>query len=213
MIRASFRGGHRVLAVVLPVLVLCWVLGGLPAFGVERFPPPDFTSSGHVLPETAAPVSSPRGTGWVDVVVLAAGLLAASWISLKWRSRAAMVGLSVAALAYFGFWRRGCVCAIGSIQNVALGVADSGYAVPLTVLAFFVLPLVTALVWGRGFCAGVCPHGAIQDLVLVKPVTVPRSSRICRRKPPTAAEPPSDLSQGCGRRPDRRRTRRSGLRP
>jgi polyferredoxin len=43
----------------------------------------------------------------------------------------------------------------------------------LAVIAFFTLPLVVALVWGRGFCAGVCPHGAIQDLVLVKPLKVP----------------------------------------
>jgi ferredoxin len=57
---------------------------------------------------------------------------------------------------------------------VALGLADSSYAVPLAVIAFFSLPLLTALVWGRGFCAGVCPHGAIQDLVLVKPLKVPR---------------------------------------
>src|SRR5208283_5141470 len=48
-----------------------------------------------------------------------------------------------------------------------------GYAVPLGVVAFFVLPLVVALFAGRSFCAGVCPHGALQDLVLLKPVKVP----------------------------------------
>jgi len=46
--------------------------------------------------------------------------------------------------------------------------------VPLFVLAFFLLPLVFALFFGRTYCAAVCPHGAIQDLVVVKPVTVPR---------------------------------------
>lgn len=156
------------------LLLVCFLFAPGPALAVERFPPPDFTSSGHVLPETTEPVAALRATGWVDVAALAAGLLLASWISLKLRSRAAMVALSIASLAYFGFWRRGCVCAIGSIQNVALGVADPGYAVPLAVIAFFALPLLTALVWGRGFCAGVCPHGAIQDLVLVKPLKVPR---------------------------------------
>jgi len=144
-----------------------------PAFGVERFPPPDFTG-GHALPETSVAVAEPRGLGWIDVAALTVGLALASWISLKLRSRAALVVLSLASLAYFGFWRRGCVCAIGSVQNVALGIADPGYAVPLAVIAFFALPLVVALIWGRGFCAGVCPHGAIQDLVLVKPLKVPR---------------------------------------
>ena len=147
-------------------------LGSL-AIGAERFPPPDFTG-GHGIPETTVPGPELRAVGWLDVVLLALGLALASWISLKLRSRAALIVLSLAALAWFGFWRRGCVCAIGSIQNVALGVADPGYAVPGAVIAFFVLPLVAALIWGRGFCAGVCPHGAIQELVLVKPLKVPR---------------------------------------
>ncbi len=141
------------------------------AFGIQRFPPPDF--SDHALPETVVPAPQTRGSGWLDVAALALGLGAASWLSLKRRSRSGIVVLSVVALAYFGFWRRGCVCAIGSIQNIALGIADAGYAVPLAVIALFTLPLVVALIWGRSFCAGVCPHGALQDLVLVKPLKVP----------------------------------------
>jgi ferredoxin len=159
----------------------CWLIGAILVFllawpeisiAAERFPPPEF-SAGHVVPETAAPAPQSRSTGWLDVAVLTLGLGVASWLSLKRRSRTGIVVLSLVSLAYFGFWRRGCVCAIGSIQNVALGVADPGYAVPLAVIAFFMLPLVFALIWGRGFCAGVCPHGAIQDLVLVKPLKVP----------------------------------------
>ena len=44
---------------------------------------------------------------------------------------------------------------------------------PVSALAFFMLPLVFALFSGRSFCAGVCPHGALQDLVLLKPLKVP----------------------------------------
>ncbi len=144
-----------------------------PGFAAEqRFPPPEF-SQGHVMPETATPGPDLRTSGWLDITVLAAALLLASWITLRLRSRAAIVVLGVLCLAWFGFWRRGCVCAIGSVQNVALGLADPGYAVPLATVAFFVLPLLTALVAGRSFCSGVCPHGALQELVLVKPVRVP----------------------------------------
>lgn len=157
------------LAPLALVLLLAW-----PALGIERFPPPDF-SGGHELPETVVPPSESRGLPWLDVAALAVGLALASWISLRLRSRTGLVLLSLASLGYFGFWRRGCVCAIGSVQNVALGIADSGYAVPLAVIAFFTLPLLVALVWGRGFCAGVCPHGAIQDLVLVRPLKVPHA--------------------------------------
>jgi ferredoxin len=154
-------------------IALMLVMAGIePAFGLERFPPPEF-SEGHVVPGLDVPSPQPRSAGWLDVVLLTAGLGVASWLSLKKRSRVGIVILSLVSLAYFGFWRRGCVCAIGSVQNVSLGIADPGYAVPLTVIAFFTLPLVFSLGWGRGFCAGVCPHGAIQDLVLVKPLKVP----------------------------------------
>lgn len=160
--------------VVLPLAVaMLMLLAGVDAaFGIERFPPPDFTA-GHALPETVVPAPQPRGAAWLDVAALGVGLTVASWLSLKRRSRTGIVILSLVSLAYFGFWRRGCVCAIGSIQNVALGIAEPSYAVPLAVIAFFTLPLVFALIWGRGFCSGVCPHGAIQDLVLVKPLKVP----------------------------------------
>jgi NosR/NirI family nitrous oxide reductase transcriptional regulator len=169
------RANRRTLSRCFPFAVIVALLFLLVsvdhALGVQRFPPPDFSS--HVLPATSAPIPQPRSSGWLDVAVLAIGLATASWLSLRLRSRNGIVMLSIASLAYFGFWRRGCVCAIGSIQNVALGVADASYAVPLAVIALFALPLVVALIWGRSFCAGVCPHGAIQDLVLVKPLTVP----------------------------------------
>ena len=81
--------------------------------------------------------------------------------------------LMLCSLIYFGFYRKGCVCAIGAIQNVSLGFFDASYAIPLSVLAFFLLPLVFTLFFGRVFCGGVCPLGAIQDLFLIKPIPVP----------------------------------------
>ena len=43
---------------------------------------------------------------------------------------------------------------------------------PLTIVAFFLLPIVFALFFGRSFCGAVCPQGVIQDLVLLKPIKV-----------------------------------------
>ena len=80
----------------------------------------------------------------------------------------------IAALFYFGFWRDGCICPVGAIQNVTLTVFDSTYAIPLAAAAFFVIPLVFTLFNGRIFCGAVCPLGAIQDAVLIHPVDVPR---------------------------------------
>ncbi|MBI2192234.1 MAG: 4Fe-4S binding protein [Planctomycetes bacterium] len=138
----------------------------------ERFPPPDF-ESGYQLPLASTPPARAELLAYADVAVLVAGLALASWMMLKRRRRSELTLLSVFALLYFGFYRRGCVCSIGSIQNVALALGDNGYAVPPSVLGFFVFPLAFALLAGRAYCAGVCPHGALQDLALVRPVRLP----------------------------------------
>lgn len=142
------------------------------AYGAERFPPPDF-ESGYHHPKTTTPPPRARPLEYLDVAVLLAALGLASYFVLQKRSRRALGALSLFSLAYFGFYRQGCVCAIGSIQNVALGLFASGYRVPLTVTAFFLLPLLFALFFNRAFCAAVCPHGAIQDAVLLRPLKVP----------------------------------------
>jgi ferredoxin len=59
------------------------------------------------------------------------------------------------------------------VQNVVAAIADPAAPVPLTVMAFFFLPLFAALLFGRVFCGGVCPLGAVQDLVALRPVRVP----------------------------------------
>lgn len=151
-----------------------WLLlaagGSVPA--EQRFPPPDF-ESGHQLPPTATPAARALWLETADIFVLAGALGAGVWLIYRKRSRRGLIGLSLFSLAYFGFYRNGCVCAIGSLQNVALALAGPGYAIPLGAVAFFVLPLGVALFAGRAFCSGVCPHGALQDLVLLKPIKVP----------------------------------------
>ncbi len=146
---------------------------GEAASAASRFPPPDF-ESGHRLPETTYPAA--RATSWevVDVGVLILALSVAAWLALKRRSRRGLFLLSIFSLVYFGFYRGGCVCPIGAIQDVALALGDSRYALPVTVIAFFLLPLLFALIFGRVFCAGVCPLGAMQDLVLIRPVRIPQ---------------------------------------
>jgi NosR/NirI family transcriptional regulator, nitrous oxide reductase regulator len=138
-----------------------------------RFPPPDFSETNHQVPTTQTPEARSQWLHFLDVVVLVGGLGVAVWLVHKRRSRRGLIWLGIFSLAYFGFWRKGCVCAIGAPQNIILGLCDPTYAVPLTVIAFFAAPLIVALFAGRVFCAGVCPHGALQDLLLIKPVKVP----------------------------------------
>lgn len=150
---------------------LIGVLGSLAA-AIERFPPPDFTD--HQLPTTTTP--APPGWNWqiIDIALLIIALGLGSWLAVGRRSRRGILALSIFALIYFGFVRAGCICAIGSIQNVALGLFDSSYIVPLAAIGFFIAPILFTLLFGRTFCAAVCPHGALQDLVLLRSVPVPR---------------------------------------
>jgi len=160
------RFGHIIVGVAV-LLSLCAVV---PA--VERFPPPEF-ESGYERPSPTTPHPRQDIYEYIDVVVLLTALCLSSYLVLRNRSRRAIFILMVFSLLYFGFWRKGCVCPIGAIQNVVLSVFDRDYAVPIVVAAFFLLPLVFTLFFGRIFCAAVCPLGAIQDLVLLRPVSVP----------------------------------------
>lgn len=152
----------------------CWLLLILPAlaFGEERFPPPEFESD-YRPPVEQHPAARAEWLAWLDIAVLAGALALVAYLALKRRSRRGLFALTAFSIAYFGFFRQGCVCPVGSIQNVALAIGQPDYALPIAVGAFFLLPLVAALFVGRVFCAGVCPLGAAQDMVLLKPLKVP----------------------------------------
>jgi NosR/NirI family transcriptional regulator, nitrous oxide reductase regulator len=140
------------------------------AVGVERFPPPDFTD--HALPTVATP--SPRTEAWdyAYLAILILSLALASYLAVVKRSRRGLLALAVVSVV-LGFWRYGCICPVGSIQNVAMAALDPGYALPWTVAATFALPIVFTLFFGRTFCAAVCPLGAMQELAALRPIGVP----------------------------------------
>jgi NosR/NirI family transcriptional regulator, nitrous oxide reductase regulator len=139
----------------------------------QRFPKPEF-ESGYEQPSTITPEPRAMSLEYFDVLVLLVVLSVVTWLVLKKRSRRGIMWISVFTLLYFGFYRNGCVCAIGAIQNVTLSFFDPTYTLPLTVLLFFLLPLIFALFVGRVFCAGACPLGAIQDLLIIKPIAIPK---------------------------------------
>ncbi len=178
-------------------LLLIGVTPAIQAEDVMRFPAPEFEGN-YTLPETwdfmdgrgntiaedltprdgQAPLPTSQTQQWADVGVLAIVLSLAAWFAVKRRSRRGVFWLMLFSLGYFGFYKEGCVCPIGSIQNVALSLFNSNYAAPITVVIFFVLPLAFALFFGRVFCASVCALGAIQDLVIWKPIQLPRKLTI-----------------------------------
>ncbi len=138
----------------------------------ENFPPPEFAQP-YQFPPPTTPAARAAVFGYIDVAVLLVALSLAAYLGLKKRSRRDLVILVAFSLLYFGFYRRGCICSVGALQNVALSIWGSDYVLPTITAAFFLLPLLFAVFFGRVFCAAVCPLGAAQELVLLKPAKVP----------------------------------------
>ncbi|MGQ8337981.1 4Fe-4S binding protein [Sunxiuqinia sp. A32] len=139
----------------------------------QRFPKPEF-ETGYLQPPTSQTAPRALFLEYLDVTVLILVLGLVTYFALKKRSRSGIFWTSIFSLLYFGFYREGCICSIGAIQNVALAIFDPAYTLPLTALLFFLIPLGVALFFGRTFCAGVCPLGAIQDLVAFRPIELPK---------------------------------------
>ena len=135
-------------------------------WGVARFPKPDFTS-GYQYPEIVHGMPWESFWSWLDIILLIGLMSLVAWAVHRRPSRRIIFSVSIVSVLYFGFFRTGCVCSIGSIQNVILALSDHSYRLPLVVLLLFILPLAFALFFGRVFCAGVCPMGALQELVNV----------------------------------------------
>jgi len=157
-----------------PILFLAALAltGAQRAGAAFRFPQPEFGGE-YIQPVPSAPPVRHLALHYLDILILAGALGLASYLVLRRRRRPAIVGLMLFCLAYFGFYRGGCVCPIGAIQNIALALGDANYGLPAGVLLLAVLPMVATLLSGRTFCAAVCPLGAIQDAVVMRPVRVP----------------------------------------
>lgn len=155
--------------VAIPVTAMCQTADQ------HAQPPPQFTD--YRIPTERAALPRDGAFQYVDLAILAAVLGLTAWIVLTRRSRKELRVVSGFSLAYFGFYRLGCVCSIGSIQNVAFAASHSDYRLPLTVAGFFGLPLLAALFFGRVFCGGACPMGAMQDLLLLRPIKLPAGVR------------------------------------
>jgi ferredoxin len=134
--------------------------------------PPDFGDT-YTFPTPSHPEPVSDYLRVLDVGLLALALGLATWLVHKRRSRTGLLWISIFSIVYFGFYRKGCICSVGAIQNVVLCLVNPEYFVSYSVIAIFFLPLILTLLFGRVFCSGVCPLGAIQDLVLLRPLRVP----------------------------------------
>ncbi len=135
----------------------------------QRFPKPEFETK-YEVPSIEMPDSRVVDLPYFNVFLLVFLLALTSWLVIKKRSRKYVSWVSIFSVLYFGFYVGGCVCPVGSLQNVTLALFKADYIIPITTLLFFIIPLVFTLFFGRTFCASVCPLGAIQDVVALKPM-------------------------------------------
>ena len=109
-----------------PLLLLLMLFAAAQAVCAgDLFPTPEF--SNHPIPQTPTPVLRAWRASWheyLDLAFLVAALAAASFLAVKGRSRTGLFLLSIISLAWLGFWRTGCVCPIGAIQNVTQAIFD-----------------------------------------------------------------------------------------
>jgi polyferredoxin len=153
------------------MLILVMSLLAFNVLAIQRFPKPEFEGE-YSIPATQVTKVQPIIMEYLDLVVFIACMSVITWLILEKRSRKAVFWISVFSLLYFGFYRKGCICPVGSLQNVTMALFNPGYKIPLTAIGFFVIPLGFTLFFGRTFCAGVCPLGAIQDLFALRPVSL-----------------------------------------
>ena len=160
----------------MKTLLSCLLLAGVSLAALSggaaemRFPPPDFQTD-YRIPDLYTP-PPPTTNGLFDAFMLFAALAITTWIVFKARSRRYLFLMSIFSLAYFGFYRTGCICPVGSTQNVLAAILVPDVGVSVVVLSFFVMPLLFSLFFGRVFCASVCPLGAIQELVAIAPIRI-----------------------------------------
>ena len=101
---------------------------------------------------------------WADIGMLAAIMLAGGvmvWRHVHFSRLWILGGL---ALLYFGMVRGGCICPVGSVANMAIGLQHPEM-IGVSTGVMFLLPLGVAFLMGRVFCVAGCPLGALQDLL------------------------------------------------
>lgn len=101
-------------------------------------------------------------TDWVEFSLLSALIILVTVAFFKKHAPLRWIGLT-ATLLYLGFYNGGFLSVSHIASLVAQGPISIVSSAPL--LLIFLFTLITTLLWGRLFCASLCPFGALQDFI------------------------------------------------
>jgi NAD-dependent dihydropyrimidine dehydrogenase PreA subunit len=117
----------------------------------------------------------PEAALWqvADISILVILLVIAATAGRTGRNRMFWLFAAI-GLGYYGIIRGGCICPVGAVANVVIGMITPENVGRVTVI-FFLIPLAAAFFAGRVFCVTACPLGACQHLTAKKqPLMLPR---------------------------------------
>ncbi|MDR1959435.1 MAG: 4Fe-4S binding protein [Planctomycetaceae bacterium] len=158
------------------ILLILFVIfcGNDAVHAVQRFPLPQFESD-YTLPETQTPMPSCAAATENGLAVTGYLLLIglSTWLAVGVRSRRGLFLTAIGSILLSGFVFQGCPCPVGTTQNIVQSLVDVHYSIPVTLVILFFAPLIVSVFYGRTFCASVCPIGAVQEMVAIKPVQLP----------------------------------------
>ena len=138
----------------------------------DRFPRPEFQTT-YQLPKHIEAQPSFFKEPLFGLIFLILMMVLGGLALYRYRNRNYVRLVSLLTLIFLGFLKSGCVCPIGSIQNVAAAFFNRAAPVSILLLLVFFLPLLASLYYGRLFCGVACPLGALQDLFVLYPKKVP----------------------------------------
>ena len=101
---------------------------------------------------------------YADIAFMSFLLLAGFTVIVRRGKSRNLTFLAAMALLYFGVVRGGCICPVGSVANLAVGLKTPNMLGRIT-LAIFMIPLISAWLFGRVFCTTACPLGTVQHLL------------------------------------------------
>jgi polyferredoxin len=156
---------------LVPLVAVGQEFGGQGSFGEVTT---DRTYQTDPAPSATERTSSYFLHDQLTKLLLVLGFTLAGLLIVLKRRLALRKPLLLASVLGLGFAIGGALCPLAAVQNVILK-ASTGY------LILFIVPTVSAALFGRLFCGYVCPFGALQELLHIRRLRIRIPAQWLRR--------------------------------